>query len=67
MLNTWNQTGIIADAEKLEYDIEKQFGAWEKNMDRRAPVQSLTAQQSKTVSENLKSLEADLAMVLKSM
>jgi hypothetical protein len=67
MLDSWENTGITADAEKLGGDIEAQFKTWEKNMARRAPVQSLTAQQSKTVSQNLRSLEADLDMVLKSM
>jgi hypothetical protein len=67
MLDSWKNTGIISDAEKLGGDIEAQFNTWEKNMARRAPVQSLTAQQSKAVSQNLRSLEADLDMVLKSM
>merc|ERR1712178_78877 len=67
MLKSWENTGIISDAEKLGHDIETQFKAWEKNMARRAPVQSLTAQQSKAVSKNLRSIEAELDMVLKSM
>ena len=67
MINSWENTGIITDAEKLGQDIELQFNTWEKNMARRAPVQSLTAQQSKTVSQNLMSLEAEIDMVLKSM
>ena len=67
MIKSWENTGIIADAEKLGDDIEGQFKAWEKNMARRAPVQSLTAQESKAVSKNLRSIEAELDMVLKSM
>ena len=67
MIKSWENTGIITDAEKLGEDIELQFNTWEKNMARRAPVQSLTAQQSKAVSQNLRSLEAELDMVLKSM
>merc|ERR1712054_458321 len=55
MIKSWENTGIIADAEKLGDDIEGQFKAWEKNMARRAPVQSFTAQESKAVSKNLRS------------
>lgn len=63
MIKSWENTGIITDAEKLGDDIEAQFNTWEKNMARRAPVQSLTAQQSKAVSQNLRSLEVELDMV----
>jgi len=34
MIKSWENTGIITDAEKLGDDIEAQFNTWEKNMAR---------------------------------